>query len=94
LSIYSRIQNTSFFKFKDFIAVTGGTIGSFGVDEASGIIMFTKSDGAPFGVQLSTVFHDVLTVPFQVSVSISLLLNPTSKLPKQKEIKSYQCRKG
>jgi hypothetical protein len=64
------------------------------VDEASGIIMFTKSDGAPFGVQLSTVFHDVLTVPFQVSVSISLLLNPTSKLPKAEGNKSYQCRKA
>ena len=59
-----------------------GTIGSNVVVAASGIMMFTKSDGAPFGVQLFTVVHDVLTDPFQVSVSISFALNPSSKVPK------------
>jgi hypothetical protein len=90
LSIYSRIQNTRFSKtycgYRRYYWILG-------VDEASGI-MFTKSDGAPFGVQLSTVFHDVLTVPFQVSVSISLLLNPTSKLPKAEGNKVISMPEG
>jgi len=63
------------FRVMLFISVDPGRVGSFGVVEASGIMISLVETGVFAGVQLPTSVHDVLIDPFQVTLHVLLFAN-------------------
>ena len=59
-----------------------GNVGSLGVVEASGSIIFAISDGIPLGVQFFGLIHSVLIKPFHVETMISELASVSNAWPK------------